>query len=303
MALETVRILVQDDQVVPQPVDDVVVRVYDAAGINLITSGVTGAVEPGIVEVTLDGDTVPTEYQLRFFINGGSIVSPRLIAVYSPPSLASTGANNFAVPATLFVLSQAINPNLCRASGYVKGPNGQPRKGIDIHFIPLFNPLLVGDDTVLGERVAVRTDATGFVSVDLYRNGKYEATVESHENIQREVVVPDRASVSMGDLLFPVVASVEYSVDPLEVDAGDDLDVTVEVIATNYQVLTGPASEDVCYSVDDPSVASIEVLSDRITIHGIATGTTTLRATRRDTSIVHSPDPGISGGATTITVT
>jgi hypothetical protein len=302
VALETVRILVQDDQVVPQPVDDVVVRVYDAAGITLITSGTTGTVDPGIVEVTLEGDTVPTEYQLRFFINGGSIVSPRLIAVYSPASLAPTSANNFAVPAVMFVMPQAINPNLCRVSGYVKGPNGQPRKGIDIHFIPLFNPLLVGDDTVLGERVAVRTDATGFVSVDLYRNGRYEATVESHENIQRAVVVPDRASVNMGDLLFPVVASVVYSEDPLEVDAGEALDVTVVVTASNYQVLTGPAADDVCYSVDDPSVASVEVLSDRIIIHGIATGTTTLQAARRDTSIVHSPDPGIGGGAVSVTV-
>lgn len=302
MALETVRILVQDDQVVPEPVDDVVVRVYDAAGIVLITSGTTGAVEPGIAEFTLDGDTVPEEYQLRFFINGGSIVSPQQIAVYSPASLAPTSANNFEVNATMFVLPQASNPNLCRASGYVKGPNGQPRRGIDIHFIPLFSPLLVGDDTVLGERVAVRTDTTGFVSVDLYRNGKYEATVESHENIQRSIVVPDRASVNIGDLLFPVVELVEYS-DPLELNVGEALDVTVEVTASNYQVLTGTAGEDVCYSVDDPSVASIEVLSDRITIHGIATGTTTLRATRRDTSIVLSPDPGISGGATSIVVT
>lgn len=302
MALETVRILVQDDEVVPSPVDDVVVRVYDETGTTLITSATSGAVEDGIAEFTLDGDTVPASYQLRFYINGGTIVSPRLIEVYSPASLAPTGANNFRVDATMFVLPQATDPMLCRCSGYVRGPDGRPKKGIDIHMIPVFNPLIAAGAAVLGERVAIRTDKAGYVSVDLFRSGEYEATIESQENTQRYIGVPDRAAVNIGDLMFPVVAAIEYTPDPISVSAGSSLDVYPEVTTSSFLTLTGSGAEDVIYTVDDQTVASIQVLSDRIVIYGIVAGTTTLRAVRRDLSIVRIPEPGIYGGAVTITV-
>lgn len=301
MALETVRILVEDDALVPAPVDDVVVRVYDVTGTTLITSGTTGAVEAGIAEFTLNGEASPVTYQLRFFISGGSLVSPRGIAVYSPASSAPSATNNFSVTASLFTLPMAADPRLCRCSGIVKGPDGRPRRGIDMHFVPRFNPLIVDGYAVLGERVAVRTDATGYVSIDLYRNGIYDVTVESQENTQREACVPDRSSLALADLLFPIVASVAYSV-PLTVAAGASIAAITTVIATNFMTLEGSAADDVTYSVDDQAIASIEVLSDRILIYGNAAGTTTLRATRKDSSVVRIPDTGISGGAATITV-
>lgn len=303
MALETVRILVEDDAVVPAPVDDVVVRIYDVTGTTLITSGVSGAVDPGIVEVTLEGGATPEIYQLRFFIEGGSIVSPQQIEVYTPASASPSGENNFSAEASLFTLPLSADIRLCRCSGYVRGPNGRPKRGIDLQFIPLFNPLLVGGATVLGERTAVRTDAEGFVSVDLFRFGMYEVTVESHENIQREVCVPDRSSLNIGDLLFPVVAVVEYDIDPLVVSNGAALTIIPEVTTTDFRVLSGSGADDVLYTSDDPAIASIEVLSDRIVINGNTPGTTQLRAVRRDSSIVRIPDPGISGGVATITVT
>lgn len=302
MALETVRILIEDDELVPSPVDDVVVRVFDETGTTLITQGTTGAVDPGIAEVTLDGDNPPTAYQLRFFISGGQITGPRLIAVYSPPSLASTGANNFKITASLFTMPQAMDPLLCRASGVIRGPDGRPKQGIDMHFIPLFNPLLVGGAAVLGERVAVRTDRTGYVSIDLFRDGMYEVTVESQENVRREVCVPDRSSVSLPDLLFPVVASVVYDVDPLTLSDGGELTIVPTVTATDFRVLCGTGVDDVIYTSDDPAIASLEVLSDRIVIHGNAPGSTILRAVRRDGTIVRVPDSGIAGGEADITV-
>jgi len=303
MALETVVVSAQDDQLTPQPVDGVVVRVFDDTGTTFITEGTTGSYLPGKVMFTLNGDASPVSYQLRFYVSGGSVVSPQYIEVYSPAALAPTGANNFLVTATTFVLPQATNPRLCRASGYIYGPNGIPRRGIDIHLIPCFNPLIVDGIGVLGERVAIRTDNTGYASVDLFRFGKYLATVESQENVQREIAVPDRSAVNLNDLLFPVVAVVEFDpVGPWTLGVGGSLVLVPELVASDFRTLTGTATEDVKYAVDDTSIATVTVETGTLTLHGLSAGSTTLRVTRKDTSIVRIPDTGIAGGVVSVVV-
>lgn len=304
MALESVQITVQSSDLSPVLVDDVVVRVYDETGTTLITEGTTGAVDEGIAHFTLNGDDPGVVYQLRFYITGGSLVSPQYIEVFSPPSEAPTGANNFEIEATLFTFPTATDVNLCRCSGHVIGPTGQPKRGIDVHFIPLNNPMLVANKAVLGERVAVRTDANGYVSVDLFRNGYYLATVESHENIQREITVPDRSSVNIAHLLFPIVGAVEYDpAGPFTVAAGDTLDVTPTVTTTSFVELCDIGDADVAYTTDDESIASVRVLSDRIVITGVSPGVTNLRVTRRDSTIVYVPDAAVGNGVVAITVT
>jgi hypothetical protein len=175
---------------------------------------------------------------------------------------------------------------------------------VDIHFIPCFNPLVVDGIGVLGERVATRTDEDGYISVDLYRDGYYLATVESQENVQREVLVPDRSSVNINHLLFPRVVSVAYSpAGPFTLAAGAELELTPTITASDFRELEGTGSEDVEYSTDDPSIADVRVGADAITLRGLSPGTTTLRVARSDLSIVYIPDPGISGAAITVTVT
>lgn len=304
MAIETVDILVQDDEVGPSPVDGVTVLVYDVTGTTLLTSGVTGAVTSGHIQFPLEGGTNSSVlYQLRFAITGGTIVTPQQIEVFSPETDAPTGVNNFEITASLFTLPVATDARLCRASGYVYGPNGKPRKGIDIHFIPCFNPLVVDGIGVLGERIACRTDATGFVQVDLYRTGYYMATVESHENIQRQVLVPNRSSVNINKLLFPIVEAVTFApAGAWALTIGVELEIVPTVTVSDFRVLEGSGSEDTLYTVADPTIASIVTRSDKIVLVGVAAGSTTLTVTRADTSIVYIPDPGITGGSVAITV-
>lgn len=303
MPLETVQISVVDDTLSADPVDGVVVRVYDSTGTTLITEATTGDVLSGAVELVLDGDDPALTYQLRFYILGGSIRSPQYIEVFSPPALAPTGANNFEIEATVFTLPTAPNPRLCRASGYIWRPDGRPNKGVDLAFVPCFRPLVVEGYGVLGERVNARTDKNGFVQIDLIREGLYLATVESHENVQREVMVPDRSSINIMHLLFPIIGAISYDpLGPFALNAGDFLEITPTLTATDFRELTGTAHEDVVYSTDDPSIATVEVRSDRVVIYGVAAGTTNLRVSRRDTSIVYIPDPGINGEVTPIVV-
>lgn len=303
MALETVEITVQDDQIVPALVDGVVVRVFDVTGTSLITEGTTGMVLPGKVQFTLDGDNPAIRYQLRFYINGGSIPSPQYIDVFSPPAAAPTGANNFLITASLFTLPTATNPRLCRVSGYIWGPNGRPKLGIDIAFIPMFTPLVVDGIGILGERVNIKSDKNGFFQVDLIRDGKYEAVVESHENVTRCVLVPDRSSINIMHLLFPIIVDVDFGVvSPVAVPLGGIITLTPQITASNFQVLEGTAVEDVQYAVDDPSVVGLTINQGTIVLNGLSAGSTSLRVTRKDTSIVYIPDPGIDGAVVPITV-
>lgn len=306
MAIETVEITVQDDTISPQPVDGVVVRVFDDTGTTLITSGTTGTVTPGVVQFSLNGAAAPSpvRYQLRFYINGGSIVSPQYIDVFSPPSGAPTGANNFLITAHLFTLPEATNPRLCRASGFIWQPDGELRRGVDIFWIAQFRPLVVDGFGVLGERVNTRTDKDGYIQVDLLRTGIYKATVESHENVERHVHVPDRPSINVMHLLFPILSKVSYApAGPYSVAVDGDLILTPTLVATDYRTLHGTAPRDAVYAIDDPTIASINVQKDTIIIHGLAAGSTNLRVTRKDQSIVYIPDPGIDGDVTPIVVT
>jgi len=305
MALETVEITVQDDQVVPALVDGVVVRVFDSTGTTFITEGTSGAVDPGTVQVTLNGDNPAIQYQLRFYINGGAIVSPQYILVYSPAAAApAPGTNNFTVTASMFALPTAPNSRLCRISGYIWGPDGRARAGIDVAFIPCFSPLVVDGIGVLGERVNIKSDKRGYFQIDLLRKGMYLATVESHENVTRTVVVPDRSSINIMYLLFPIIVDITFNLfsPTIGVVVGGIVTLTPVITATDYRTLLGTAPEDLFYSVDDPSIASVVVGQNTIVINGISAGTTSLRVTRKDRSIVYIPDPAFNGAVTTITV-
>jgi len=304
MALETVDILVQDDEVVPSPLDGVAVRVFDATGSTFITSGITGApAATGHVEFTLDGGTPPTQYSLRFFLSGASILSPQAIEVWTPPASAPTGANNFVVSATVATLPVATDPRCCRVSGYIKDGACRPRSGVDMHFIPQFNPLIVDGIGVLGERVSHRTDVDGFISIDLWRDGCYLATIESHENIIRSIVVPDRSSINIMDLLFPLVEKVEYvPAPPWVIPVGTDLDVVPTVTSSGFQVLEDIANGDVLYGSDDESIVAVITSNDRITLRGVAVGAANLVVTRKDLSVIHVPDSGIDGATAALTV-
>ncbi len=302
MTLETVRAQVLTDDIVPVAVEGAVVRVFDELGTTFITQATTDV--DGWADFTLDADDPPLVYQLRFFVVGGSFTSPQMIEAYSPAASSPTGTNDFAISAHMRTLPEAEDSRLCRVSGTVLGADGKPRAGVDVHFIHLFEPVVATPDVVLSERTVARSKRDGSFVIDLWRGSCYHATVESHENIQREVTVPDRAAVNLGDLLFPVVVEVTWDPAPPWILAvGDVLDITPTVTASNFQVLTGAASDDVEYTVSDLAVADAVVFGeDKVQIRGITSGTTELIVSRRDTSISRTPNAGITGSPASIVV-
>jgi hypothetical protein len=306
MALETVTITIVDDQVVPERVDGISVRVFGEAG-ALITEGLSGVLEPGEIALELPGSTDGTVYELRFF-KVGTALAPVRIAVYSPPSLASTGTNRFRCVAEVFRLLPAQDPRLCRVSGFVANAARRSRRGVNLVVLPQFNAFIYDASVVTPGRFIVRTDGDGFCSFELFRFAIYEITIEGQEETRRTVQVPDRAALSLTALLFPVVASVTFA-EAANLDGSytvtanaAPLQLTPTIVATDYRVLDGVGAEDVGYGTDAPAIASVYVLGDRIEIRGHAAGTTALRITRLDESVVSLPDPGIVGGTVVIHV-
>lgn len=304
MAVELVDILLRDLAPPNSPIVGVVVFVYDNTGTTLITSGTTDGT--GHVQFMLPGAAAPTPttYQLRTYKQGVSSPQPVYIEVYSPPAGSPTGTNNFRIDADVFTLPVSIDPRLCRVSGYIRGPDGRPKRGVDIHFIYRFNPLIVDGVGVIGERVACRTDKDGYVQIDLWRNGCYRAIVEGNENVGRSIHIPDAPSANINYVLFSRIAGVIFNPPgPWTVGVGSQLLVNVQVQFSSGYVTNSTAREDVTYRLPsgDPT-AAVQVLNDRIVFTGAVPGTTTLNVSRVDNSLSYVPDDPIIGTGNTITV-
>ena len=299
---ETVRVYVQDQN--EDPLVGVLVRFFDETGTIFISQEHTALIGgEAYAEVTLDGDDPPIAYTIRLAKMGvafdGSLgedsKATQEITIYSPPSEAPSGNNWFLVQGQTFVVPTATDPRLCRASGFFRDAAGRPYANLDIFLIAKFKPAIVDGAAVMGERVDLRTDEDGFAQVDLFRNGEYLATVQSLEDITRQIFVPDRASINLPDLIFPVVKSIVWDPDEVDCDVGDIVEVVPTVTASDYHVLAGTAIEDVLYEVEDPTIATVQCLTDKLIITGVSAGTTQLKATRLDQTVVVVPNTEIDG--------
>lgn len=320
MASETVKIYVTDQD--DEPIEGVLVRVYDAAGSAYITQNTTTLVSgDAVAEFTLDGDDPAVEYTLRLSKGGVAFDSalgdqyatPQSIEVYSPAASSPTGTNDFDVKGETFSLPVATDARLCRASGYFKDATGRALANLDITLINDFKPALVDGYAVLGSKVELRTDADGYVEVDLYRGGEYRALVQSIQAAEedatgaivfdREMVVPDRASVNINDLMFPIIKEITWDPTSVSLAAGGTLDLVPTVVGTDYRTLEGVAHEDVQYEIADTDVATVSVEEEKLVITGVSTGETELTATRLDQTVVAIPVTTITGSPLTVTVT
>jgi hypothetical protein len=181
---------------------------------------------------------------------------------------------------------------------------------MDIHFIPVcynegqadLSPLLVDGYGVMGDKIITRTDEDGYLEIDLFRNAEVSALVQGFGHSRRVVRVPDASSVSLLNLLFPVVSEVSFGMASLPLGVGVYVDVTLTIRSSDGQTLN-PLDRDVVFSSSDTSVATVQLLSDGLLrVMGVAVGTTTIVASRSDTSIVTFPEQPVSYTPLTVVV-
>lgn len=305
----TVNFECVDEEIVPNPVGSVVVRVYETDD-TFVTELISNAVT-GIASGLLDGQASPNphEYNIRIFKYGNTVDTPQSIEIYDPPGGAPvTGTNDFKITLDPHKAQAPADPRLCRLSGYLRRGDGTPSGRHVIRFAPHFNPLIVDDQGAFGTPVYREADDEGLIEVDLFREGVYVAFVEDiHPGCLQEAArlihVPDRSTAELMNVLFPVVTWVEWDpVGPWAVATGGELVVTPTVHASDYRVLEGLAVGDVEYAVDDRSIALVKQGVSTLTVEGVSSGTTKLRVSRTDESIVRVPGD-ITGGVVDITVT
>lgn len=301
MGVVTVDVYTLDTTLAHDPIAGALVRIFDDTGTTFITSGTTDGA--GKVSFGLNGtpSPAPTRYQARCSKLGVSFTNPEYIDVYDP--LPALTTNKFNIYGNIHEVENALNPRMCRASGFFYDPGGRPLEDLLIKFTNLFDPVVV-DGIVIATKVEVRTDKNGWAVVELLREGKYVATVSGMQDERLDIIVPDRAGVRFADLLYPVVAEIVFTPPPpWTVIAGQHLDVGVEVICSSYAVLDPPADADVAYASLNPSIATVVMQPDKIRINGVSVGGTTMEVTRRDNTIRRIPDSPIVGTGGPIVVT
>lgn len=282
MSFEAVELFVFDTNIMGGALSAVTVKVYGPDGRTVFGQAVTD--ENGQASFLLPSG----KYQLRFYKFAVNFKNPRYIDVVAG------GLNSFNAYGVKQVHPQSVDHRLCVASGYFRGPSGEPLPNIVIGFVPQFDPLLIDGAGVLHERVVTRTDSSGFAQITLIRFAKYDVSLEGTENIYRDVAVPDAAAVNLPDLLFPGIKGVSYNAPvPVPLLVGEYLDLPVALLTTDLRELA-ELGRDVQWSVSNPDVLSFEILPGVLRLRGLRPGSSLIQGQRRDTTI-RIPDRPIEG--------
>jgi hypothetical protein len=293
MAYEQVDIFVESSTL-NEPVEGVTVRIYDKEGAVLFSEATTDAA--GRAGFML----APQEYTMRFFKFAVSFKQPQHFTVESDPYTPGTTLNQFTVKAGILDKPLAVDPRLCRASGFFRTATGHPRQYLDIHFIAEFRPVILDGTLVMDERRTIKTTKEGYGCIDLIRGACYAVTLEDFEDDNFYIHVPDAPCVNLPDLLFPTISKITLA--PVVVNVGQEVTVFPEVLNSAGVPIKGTAMQDLQWTLDGTTVASLSVTSESLLITGKVAGTTTLTATLKNTGVTKIPNTGIEGLPVLVTV-
>ena len=214
-------------------------------------------------------------------------------------------------------LPSATDTNFCRCSGFIRDFFGRPAANAAIIFSEMAVPNLLystpGSSLITQEVLSINADKNGWFSVDLIRNATYSVTMTGYENAAWQVTVPDLASSSLPDILFPVPAGVYYYdtgslITPtsapaiaLSVDETKELEITTLYLSG----LVKASTSDVVFTSSDQNKLEVVLTDSGITLQAIAAGVVTVGVARREEKTTQTAISGAPGlwAALTVTVT
>ncbi len=304
----TVTLTVTDDAVSPSPVEDVVVRVFSEDGAVFVTQAQTD--DDGEVVLELEDATT---YWVRFFKIGYQFDSQLTIDVDS-----SASSNAFDVEAVdLTTLSPSTVPSLCKVQGVLAGGDLHPRSGISLTFSLTGKPRVVAGVGMVLQDLIASTDEDGWLEVELVRDGIYDCVITGQDDTVYRVVVPDRTSASLTEVLWPYVAELVYQmydedVDSVEVAVGESIEVETWVrlssgVHTPFKYDGDSEWRDigeyVALTYSDDAVAEVTLSEGVLTITGVAAGVDVITAeVREGVEVERLPEPARTLPSLTITV-
>ena len=291
MSYESVDVYVKDQ--LGRPVLGVIVKIFSPSGATNYAQQSTD--ETGKASFLLSTQ----QYSMRFYKFQTTFRHPQMFEVLEAPA-----SNVFDVSCEVYVPPVSSDARLCRCSGYFRDIDGSVQEFLDMTFFPEFSSIVLEGAAVNPRKVALRTDENGYAQIDLIRGGCYRVSIESLDNEERYIRVPDLSSASLPDMLFAVVDRVSFDPPgPWEVAAGSELEVTPTVYDSAGATLHGTAQSDVDWTISNTDLASVGVGEFKLTIRGVAAGSVELRAARSDQSIVRIPSVAIAGQPVATTIT
>jgi hypothetical protein len=290
MSYEPVDVYVK--QQASEPVEGVIVRVFNPSGSTFYTQQTTDA--DGKASFLL----FTQSYSMRFYKFQATFSQPQQFEVLAAPEV-----NAFNVTAEVFTPPIANDARLCRCWGYFRDPDGSAQEYLDMHFYPEFSPIILEGAGVVPRKMAIRTDDKGYAQIDLIRGGCYRVTIEGQEHEERYIRVPDLSRANLPNVLYPIVKRVAFDPPgPYELALGAELEVTPTVYDSAGATLTGTGQNDVNWKSSDTDILGLQVKESTVVLRGAGVGTANILVERRDQSIISIPSYPIEGQPLEVTV-
>jgi len=272
-----VDIFVKDDSVSPAPIAGVVVGVLDAVTLVPVAMATTDGA--GRAAFLLPGAVTPgLAYEVRLFKLGVRFANPVAIQVVEPV----VTTNKFDMSGTLLALSAATDPRLCRCSGRFMSFSNTPIVGATLRFMAMAEsgfqtPKIVDGNIISAESLATQTDADGFAVVDLLRTGRYYVTFSGEDDTTWNILVPDRASVNLIELIHPqpVLLKWDATAAPLNavsVQVGATVLVPYTVVFSDFEELSTGLTQWIKFINSDDTKAAVGFSSGMLSVTGVAPG-------------------------------
>lgn len=288
MANVAVDIYVLEEAAPNDPIQGVDVYVY-LPGVSFVTQVTTDV--DGLAALLLPENNT---YELRFYKTGVTLPGRQLLVV---------GASSLEaiVHGTLQEDVVSNYSRYCLVQGTCLGWSRAVPKGLTIQFRPVDVPQTVDDVVIMESSLAVPIDEAGYAQVLLLRGQAYVVDIPGYLTPERKIYVPDALSAKLSRVLFPTISSIVISVGGA-LAVGESRELTPEVWTNAPFKLEGAATEDLEWTSSDTAVLQVTACEDKVTLLGIAQGTASLTATRKDTTHKSLPAVEISGVPVTVTV-
>ncbi len=286
-----VTITIQNDDVLNTKLQGVSIYIYTTLAV-FVTSGITDSL--GVLTISLPD----ASYDLLFFNYGFSTIQPQRIVVDS------LLINHFLVTGHLRTRPESLNPDLCRVSGYIYGPDGKPRKEVTTRFNQKKRNVIVSGNEILNIPIAFYSDEKGYFQFDLYKEMCFESYIDGYE-YRLHSKVPNHPSVDLFKLLFPLQVLITHPGTIITTLSGGPIFDSFAVFYNdeNRGLLSNEFSK-VLYTLDNPDILAITFTETQVDIIPYATGTCNITFTRViNENYVWRPADAFTAPTLTITIT
>lgn len=275
--LATIRVL--NDLLPAGRVTDVLVHIYEANGARA-AQGVTDS--QGEAAFLLP----EAPYDVYLYKLGIAVLprQPQRIVVDAALS------NIFGIAVHVALLPESTNPNLCRVTGSLIGPDGSPTRDVKLGLAPTPQVLVIGGQAVSPQSQLFQQPDTRFCfDFTLLRQVDYDAYFVLQSGVQMaepgklSLKVPDAPAIDINNLLFPLPVDAAFSEDilalPVSASAYNEVGIVVTYSDGSVRQIA-PTWGSVALLVSDPLVLDAEIVMDKLSLKAKQAGVATITAVR-----------------------